>query len=341
MNRPPEAFRRVDAVELEAFAAACFRAAGLRAEHADLTAELLTGADLRGVRSHGCRYVPRYCRHLRDGEVNPDPDLQLLRKSTAAVLVNGDGGLGYAPMVMATDLAVERARAHGVGVGATCHHGHYGAAGHYVLRAMAAGCTAFSVQGGHPGGFGEGGGNPGKQSAYWGNPPICFGLPAQDGPPLVLDAATCILADDQRGPEFDALQELIPAAFFKSMGYTGIATALGGCFVGQGSAAARAVQQRWPRARAGGLIVVLDLGLFTDAAAVRSGVDDLVRGVREQMDPLRGYDEATTPGTIEHRNELAYRRDGIPVGLEDLARLEEIGDELGVAVPWRSHDGES
>jgi LDH2 family malate/lactate/ureidoglycolate dehydrogenase len=335
VNRPPEQSLRLDADQLEAFSAACFKAAGLRPDHADLISGLLTQSDLRGVRSHGNRAMPRYCRSLQEGQTNPDPDLRVLKESDTTILITGDGGLGYAPMMQATEAAIDKARERGVAVGATCHHGHYGSAGHYVRRAMEAGCTAFSVQGAHPGSFGEGGSNPGKQAAYWGNPPICFGLPGESEPPLVLDAATCILADYQRGPEFDALQSLIPAAFFKSMGYTGIATALGGCFVGQNDEAARVVAERWPRARAGGLIIVMNLGLFTDPAQVRSGIDHLVRGVRQQMDPLPGYDEATTPGTIEHRNEHAYRRDGIPVAPDDLEKLEEAGDHLGVAVPWR------
>ncbi|MDA0336950.1 MAG: Ldh family oxidoreductase [bacterium] len=335
MNRPPEHSRRIDAGQLEAFSAACFKAAGLRPDHAELISELLTNSDVRGVRSHGNRAMPRYCRSMKEGQTNPDPDLRVLKESDTAILVTGDGGLGYAPMMQATEAAISKAQERGVAVGASCHHGHYGSAGHYVRRAMAAGCTAFSVQGAHPGRFGEGGGNTGKQAAYWGNPPICFGLPGESEPPLVLDAATCILADYQRGPEFDALQSLIPAAFFKSMGYTGTANALGGCFVGQNNDAARAVTQRWPRAQAGGVIIVMSLGLFTDPQEVRSGIDDLVRGVREEMEPLAGYDEATTPGTIEHRNELAYRRDGIPISPEELEKLEAAGDEFGVEVPWR------
>ncbi|MBT6145071.1 MAG: hypothetical protein HOH74_06560, partial [Gemmatimonadetes bacterium] len=210
--------------------------------------------------------------------------------------------------------------------------GHYGSAGHYVRRAMEEGCVAFSVQGRYPQWYSD---NKGKQVAYYGNPPICFGLPGETGPPLVLDAATCILADYQRGPEFDALQSLIPAAFFKSMGYTGIATAYGGCLVGQNNETARAVAQRWPRSGSGGLIIVMNLGVFTDPAEVRTGVDDLVNGVQQQMSPLPGYDQATTPGTIEYQTEQAYRHDGIPVDPGDLAALEQTGDDLGVTVPWR------
>lgn len=335
MNRPPDNGHRVDSAQLETFSTACFKAAGLRPDHAVLISGLLTLSDLRGVRSHGNQAMPRYCRSLQTGQTNPDPELRVLKETETSILVTGDGGLGYAPMIQATEAAIDKARERGVAVGATCQHGHYGSAGHYVRRAMELGCTAFSVQGTHPSHFGEGGGNPGKQAAYWGNPPICFGLPGESEPPLILDAATCILADYQRGPEFDALQSLIPAAFFKSMGYTGIATALGGCFVGQNNEAARSVSEHWPQAKAGAVIIVMSVGLFTDPAEVYSGVDDLVRGVRQEMDPLSGYDEATTPGTIEDRNEHAYRRDGIPIAADDLQKLEEAGHHLGVTVPWR------
>ena len=335
MNRPPEEFTRIAADQLQAFAAACLKAAGLVAEHADQLAELLTNGDRRGVRSHGTRALAGYCNGLQKGQINPRPEIKLLKETDTAVLVGGDGGLGYAPMMAATEKAIAKAKEKGIALGAACHHGHYGSAGHYVRRAMAAGCTAFSVQGTHPDYFGEGGGNKGQQAAYWGNPPICFGLPSQEEPPLVLDAATCIMADYQRGEEFDALQEMIPAAFFKSMGYTGAAMGWGGALVGQNSEAARQVAARWPAARSGGMVIVMDIGLFTPPEAFRQGVDTLVRGVRQTMAPVRGYAEATLPGTLEQRNEQAYEQEGVPVGAEDLARLEETGAAFGVVPPWR------
>ena len=334
MNRPPAEFKRVPVALLRSFTADCLKAAGLRADHADQLAELLSNSDLRGVRSHGTRAMVGYCGGLRDGTVNPNPDLRVLQDTETTVLIDGDGGLGYAPMMLATEKAIEKAKQYKVALGAACHLGHYGSAGHYVRRAMQEGCCAFSVQGSHPNYFGEGGGNKGQQSAYWGNPPLCFGFPSEEEPPLVLDAATCILADYHRGPEYDALQELIPPAFFKSMGYTGSALTLGGAFVGQNSDRARAVTQRWPRAGSGGLIIVMDIGAFAPPDAFRAGVDNLVRGVRETMEPMRGYDEATVPGTIEHRKSEEYAREGVPMALDDLAKLAACGRELGVEVEW-------
>jgi LDH2 family malate/lactate/ureidoglycolate dehydrogenase len=159
-------------------------------------------------------------------------------------------------------------------------------------------------------------------------------LPGDEEPPLVLDGGTCILADYQRGEQFDALQELIPAAFFKSMGYTGVASALGGVFVGQSTERARQVAQRWRAARHGALVLVVDAGLFVPLDELRRGMDELVRGVRQDMQPVRGHEEAALPGTLEHRREREYLRDGIPMDLRTLKHLERAGIELGVAVPW-------
>ena len=331
MNRPPENFQRVPADQLRSYAAACLKAAGMLEEHADQLAQLLTNSELRGVRSHGIRTIGGYCPTLKSGRVNPQPRLKVIRETDTHVYIDGDGGLGYAPTMLATEKAIEKAKAKGVAVGAACHLGHYGSAGHYVHRAMEEGCFAFSVQGAFPQYYTS---NQDKRAANYGNPPLCFGIPGQEGPPLVLDGATCILADYQRGPEIEALESLIPAALFKSMGYTGIATALGGVFVGQGQEEARAVAERWVGARMGSFVWVMDLGLFAPAAQVRAGVDALINHVRDEMIPLKGYDEATLPGTMEHRQTQEYSREGIPMGVEDLERLRKTGEELGVAAPW-------
>ena len=52
--------------------------------------------------------------------------------------------------MLATEKAIEKAKQKGIAVGACCHIGHYGSAGHYVRRAMEEACTAFSVQAAYP-----------------------------------------------------------------------------------------------------------------------------------------------------------------------------------------------
>ena len=142
----------------------------------------------------------------------------------------------------------------------------------------------------------------------------------------MLDVATCILSDYQRGEEIEAIEEQIPAAFFKSMDYTAIAPLLGGAFVGQGIRPRTSDLRKMASLPHGNLVIVMNLGLFAPVADVRLDM--------EQMVPLGGYDEVTLPGTTEHRNDEAYSRDGIPIAFEDVGRLEEYGREFGIARPW-------
>src|SRR5438105_4232440 len=117
MNRPPDRFVRVTEERLLTFAASCLQTAGLEAEHAALISRLLVNSDLRGVRSHGTRLVDGYCQSFERGSLNPHPQVKVVHETPTAVVIDGDGTLGYLPMVRATEEAIARARALGMGMG--------------------------------------------------------------------------------------------------------------------------------------------------------------------------------------------------------------------------------
>ena len=333
MNKPPNDKEsiKIKAEHLRKFSAECLQSAGMNKVHAEQLSDLLTKSDLRGVRSHGTRALLGYCHTLKKQQANPNPQITIVRETDTSIFVDGDGGLGYAPTMLATEKVIKKAKQKGIAVGGIRCIGHYGSAGHYVHRAMEEKCTAYSVQGAYPQYYPS---NKEKRAAHYGNPPLCFGFPGKEGAPIVLDGATCILADYQRGEEFETLESQIPAAFFKSMGYTAIGTLLGGAFVGLGDKRAESIKELWPSARLGGLVVVMDLGLFTKSEDVCKGVDEMNRLATEEMIPVSGYDETTLPGTIEHRNTSNYQQDGIPISVDDLKRLEKCGSEFYVKSPW-------
>lgn len=332
MNRPPETFVTVREKRLLAFATACFAAAGAPDDHAALLSRLLVNSDLRGVRSHGTRQVDGYCRAFEDGILNPDPQVRVVRETPAVVALDGDGSLGYLPMVRATEMAIARARELGLGMATVRGIGHYGSAGHYCRMCMEAGCIGFSVQGGA--GHGNAAGSDRKpQLAYFGNPPICFALPGRDSPGVVLDAATRILADYQNGPEFDALIPKIPAAFFKSVGYTAVAALMGGGLAGV-TVRDAAASERWPRARNGGTILAIDIAAAVDADAFYDEVDRMVRDVEATYEPFPGHDRALLPGAIEAERFAQHRRDGIAFGDMEQDAVRAVSERLDIPLPW-------
>jgi LDH2 family malate/lactate/ureidoglycolate dehydrogenase len=332
MNQPPEQSVTITETRLLACATACFEQAGMPAEHAAIVARLLVNSDLRGVRSHGTRQVNGYCIQLADGVLNPQPQISILRETAAVVAVDGDGGLGYVPMVQVTEMAIARAQEVGLGMATVRGIGHYGAAGHYCRMCMETGCIGFSVQGSTGHGKASGGGAK-PQLAYFGNPPICFALRGKNSPGVVLDAATRILADYQTGPEFDALIPMIPAAFFKSVGYTAVAALMGGGLAGV-MECVEETPRRWPRAHGGGTILAIRIEAAVDEDAFREEVDRMVSDVADSFEPLPGYDRALLPGTIEAERFAQYRQDGIPYGEGEQEQTREVCSRLHVPLPW-------
>ena len=333
MNVPPVDFVRVQEDRLLAFATACFERAGLEAEHAGLISRLLVNSDLRGVRSHGTGLVSVYCSRFEQGRLNPRPRVRVVQETPGTAVLDGDGTLGYLPMVRATEQAIARARDVGVGMAVARPIGHYGAAGHYARLCMEQGCIGFSVQGYLDQGRAKGAG-PRPQVGYFGNPPICFAVPSGEEPPVVLDAATRILADDQTGPEFDSLLSMIPAAFFKSMGYTAVASLLGGGLTGFTLPAVREQAERWPGAYNGGMVLAIRVAAVVPEEVFRAETDRMVRDVRETYEPMPGADRALLPGTIEEERLEAHRRDGIPYGEFEQQEAREVSERLEVPLPW-------
>lgn len=333
MNRPPESYLRVRPERLLDFSAACYRAAGLDPDHAALIARLLVNSDLRGVRSHGTRNVNGYCNAFEQSQLNPRPQIKTLRQTPTAVVLDGDGTLGYLPMVRATEAAIDKAKEVGMGMGLARGIGHYGSAGHYARLCMQAGCVGFSVQGYLGQGNARGAAKK-PQLGYYGNPPISFAIPAGDEAPVVLDAATRILADYQTGPEFDALLGQIPAAFFKSMGYTAVASLLGGGLTGFTQAESLETLDRWPGAAMGGMVLAIRIDSVVPEAVFRAEVDRMVSDVRQTYEPMPGYDEALLPGAVEERQFAEQSRDGIRYGEAEQQAARKVSQRLGVDLPW-------
>ena len=334
MNRPPETFVSVQEDRLLAFSTACFEKAGLAHDHAALISRLLVNSDMRGVRSHGTRTVNGYCSGFENGDMNPQPNIRLVHETPTAVVLDGDGTLGYLPMVRATEGAIAKAKEVGLGMGLVRHIGHYGSAGHYTRMCMEAGCIGFSVQGYQNLGNAAGS-DPKPQLGYFGNPPLCFAIPGGDEPSVVLDVATSIMADYQRGEEYDALLSLIPAAFFKSMGYTAVAGLLGGGLTGYTLPDDEGVSERWPGgARLGGMVLVIHVDAVVPEAVFRAETDRMVRDVRETFEPMPGYDRALLPGGIEVERFEMHRRNGIRYGEMEQESAREVSERLGVSLPW-------
>ena len=257
--------------------------------------------------------------------VNPMPQIRTVKEDSTLVIIDGGGGLGYLPTVLATREAIKRAKSTGLGAGVVRHIGHYGAAGIYTRMCAEAGCIGFSVQGSIPREF------PDLPVALLGWPPMSFAIPAGSGPPIVLDAGTRFFGDD----DVDLFGR-IPAAFFKSLGFTVVAKVLGGVLTGQMLPEGQKIQEQWPSHAGGAFVFALDVAHFVSEEDFRKEIDRMHRDIASQMRPMPGYDRALLPGALEAEREEAYRLEGIPISKVTQQRVTETAKEYGVSVPWRA-----
>ncbi|MBT3342375.1 MAG: hypothetical protein HN712_24355 [Gemmatimonadetes bacterium] len=330
MNRPPEEFRRVDEMRLIRFITECFCRSGLDEEHAQLISRLLVNNDLRGVRSHASRSAGGYCNGFVEGHLNPQPDLRIVVETDALAVFDGDGTLGYLPMVRAAEAAVAKARVQGIGAGLVRHIGHYGSSGHYTRICVEADCVGYSVQGYRGEAEPK---SPPRSAADSGNPPVSFAIPAGDESPIVLDAGA---AFDSPFPVegFEEMAHRHPAPFFKSMGMIAVSTMIGGTLTGFLGPEGDRIAAQWPGARMGGTIIALDPQRLGCADEFRADVDRYVRDIRQGHTPLPGTDRALLPGAIEAERFRQYRQAGIPLGDREQVSMRSMSERFDVPLPW-------
>jgi len=326
MNLPPGDYISVPYSALQPFIAQIGQTVGLPAEKAELLAEMLTANDLRGVSSHGTTQMATYARLLRDGILNHQPDVHVVKETPVSVLIDGDGGLGYFPAYMATQILIEKAKTQGIAVALTRNHGHFGAAGLYSRLTLPHDLLCF-VTSGHQLEL-----QPDQHilSAAGGSP-MSFSAPAGEEESLVLDFGA-IHDLYATSPHRDEIIRLAPGSVFRAIGMGAICQSWGGFLAGVPLDPAQATRT-WAGANQGSLVMAFRIDLFLDAQQFKREMDEYVRAVKK-LQPLAGFDESFLPGGVEAMRARTYRTEGIPVGPEHQKRLEQVAEALGLRVPW-------
>lgn len=319
MNVPPKKFILVQESRLLDFVTTCFEKAGLEFSHARLISRLLVNNDLRGVRSHGTHIAHNYCMDFVNGNLNPRPNIRTMKDSGASIVIDGDGALGYLPMVRAAESAILHAKEHNVGLALVPHIGHYGSAGHYTRICAEGGCIGFSAQSG--------------RNESRGNPPISFAIPGGDEPDLVLDGGSDLFGP-YHGPDYDDLYTRIPAVFFKNLGFMAVSSLLGGGLTGFTLQEGDAIQKRWSSARLGGMILAINIEAAVSGEIFRAEVDRYTRDLLATCEPIPGTDRLLLPGHIEEERTALHRREGIRFGEQEQAAMTALHEYFGAALPW-------
>jgi LDH2 family malate/lactate/ureidoglycolate dehydrogenase len=108
-------------------------------------ADVLITSDLWGIASHGIAHLKMYYERIQAGLQLPASVPEVVRETETTAVIDGHNGMGMVIGKHAMELAIEKARKHGLGAVAVRNSSHYGIAGYYALMAVGQGMVGVSV----------------------------------------------------------------------------------------------------------------------------------------------------------------------------------------------------
>ncbi len=326
---------RIGYAELRAWLCMAFQKACMTAPEADLTAQVLAEADLRGIFSHGSVRLPDYVHLVKQGRWKTGIEPEVLLRSGCLVLLDGKDGVGPYVAMKAMELAIQVAESNGAAWVWVRNGGHFGPAAAYTMRAAEAGLVGLAFT------------NSSSAMAPWGGRravlganPWSIAIPrSSENWPLVFDIANTVVARG-RIKAAAARGETLPVGWaLDSDGRTTIdpVAALSGSLLpfGGHKGYALAFMVEVLSASIAGSAMSIDVGPPIEGASGHQGVGQAFAAINvNALVPLQDMDARIERLIGSVRSSTgAEEMDGILVPGEHEARVAEEQARLGIALP--------
>lgn len=305
-------------------------------KHANLVADVLISADLRGITSHGVFRFPKLVESIELGLQNPKARPEIERETHSCALLNGNHALGPVVAKEAMEIAIRKAKQSGIALVSVKNTNHFGIAAYYTELAAKVDMIGIACCNTEP-----------AMAAFGGKPkilgtnPLSVAIPTRDYP-IILDMATTNITRgkltkskrlrqdwvlDEKGKPTNKISEaysLMPLGGL-SFGYKGYGLALiidilSGAL--SGASCGKAVQgtASLEKCTKGDMFIVINIETFADLNLFKSKVEKVVRDIKE--------DGCKLPGEIELIKERNTKEIDVE---EDLHKqLVKIGKRYGV-----------
>jgi LDH2 family malate/lactate/ureidoglycolate dehydrogenase len=344
---------KLPVASLRPFLESLFEVAGVPEEDARTVTDTFLETNLRGVDTHGVRLIPAYIRRLREGGVNPSPNIRSVSDLGSTVRLDGDNGLGQVVGCYAMRTAMERAAKHGIGMVVAGKTSHIGAASYYTRMPLKQRMAGFATSNNLPSLFVWGG-----LKRAISNPPFSISFPSRETP-FVLDICLGTVAwnkiymrlqdgedipegwawDPDGKPTTNAEQaakgSIIPIGGHKGSSLTlavDLFTGVLGGFAFADRVGALLTNDRDPE-NSSCLMMAINVGGIL-GPEVLERAEQLITWCKDS--PLAdGFSEILMPGEPEEKIRVQRLREGIPVSPDDVEALRELGEESGLEVPFR------
>lgn len=345
--------------ESKNFVSLLFQKAGASRKHADMVADHLTLAELRGQSSHGLNRIPFYTQKLENGGYKVHPDMRILRETPGTALLDADDALGVVAGTRAMELAMDKASKNGCAAVAVENCNHIGFLAYYTLMAAKRDMIGFAICN-----SGATTAVAGTAKPVLGTDPFSVAVPADAHRPVVLDCATSVVAQgkvavatregrpipdhwayDRNGlPTTDAAEAMKgtmrPFGDYKGSGIASMISLICCGLTGMPFDMEEENQRRIHDLTAGSAMasffVAIDIQAFTSPASFAARTDRFIETVK-QYERLPGVDKICMPGEKEFDSADACRKTGgFEIGPNLYQKLKEISDSYGLEYNFAS-----
>jgi LDH2 family malate/lactate/ureidoglycolate dehydrogenase len=343
----------IPAETLHRFMVDILKAAGCDDNTANLCAEGIVDADLHGHHIQGTDHIYSTIAFLRSNKLNGKPKPTVTHETAAVARVNGDGGPGHVTGVVATDIAISKAKKAGAAVVALVGGGDIFRLGYYADRIARAGLAGMVMTNTHPVRVHV----PGGIEPIMGTNPIAFAFPQATRDPIVMDMATSasaighvrmasysnspipsgIAIDSEGNPTTDA-KKALDGALTPLGGHKGFALGLAiGLLSGTiidaalGSDLQAALSVGNGERERGHLFIAIDPNAF--GAPHHSERTERYASELKGSRKARATDDIVMPGERGHARRKTYLKQGIPLLVSVWENTKSIARDLGVQPP--------
>jgi LDH2 family malate/lactate/ureidoglycolate dehydrogenase len=349
---------KIQFAELKEFCRQAYQKVGVPEDEAEIVADLLVRSDLRGVETHGVTRLPIYIQRLQKGYVRKEAQISLVKDKGPTAFLDAHGSMGHISAYRGMEKAIQKAEEYGLGWVSVKDSGHFGVAGLFPMMALKKDLIGYIVSNSAPMMFPWGG----KQRIV-GNNPLAYAFPADQCLPVVLDFSLSVVSSgklilcrkkgetiplgwavDKEGvPTEDPYEgyegggSLAPVGGHKGYGLVLAHEMLTAVLTGgKWTRNIKSLYEEDPSRIQGTChsFLAIDPDCFIGREAFKKNVDAYVRSVKGST-KAKGIEEILVPGEPEHRTEVKFLKEGIPLPPNTVKELRSLAETLKVSHPFQ------
>ncbi len=350
--------QKVQFGDLKDFCRRAYMTAGVPENEAEIVADLLVRADLRGVETHGVTRLPIYIQRLEKGFVRKETWITAVKEKGPTALLDAHGSMGHVSAYRGMEKAIQKAEEYGIGWVSVKDSGHFGVAGLFPMMALKKDYIGYVVSNSAPMMFPWGG-----KERIIGNNPLAYALPADKCLPVILDFSLSVVSSgklilcrkkgeriplgwavDKEGvPTGDPYEgyegggSLAPVGGHKGYGLVLIHEMLTAVLSGgKWTRKIKSLYEEDPSKIQGTChsFMAIDPDCFIGREEYKKNIDAYIRSIKESA-RAKGTQEILVPGEPEHRTEVKFLKEGIPLPPNTIKELINLAERLKIPHPFR------